>query len=160
VLLAHKERDVAGLAGPLATLLACSVVAAAASPRLLVPVPSRPGATRARGHDPLLDVVRRAARLVPDTTVIPLLRSRGGVVDQAGLGAAERALNQHHAMCCPSGALRRHAGRAGNVVICDDVLTTGATAREAQRALVASGVTVNGIAVVAATPRRDPSASG
>ncbi len=160
VLLAHKERNVAGLAGPLATLLACSVVAATEPPRLLVPVPSRPGATRARGHDPLLDVVRRAARLVPDTTVTPLLRSRGGVVDQAGLGAAERAANQHHAMCCPSGALRRHAGRAGHVVICDDVLTTGATAQEAQRALAASGVTAVGIAVVAATPRRGPSAQG
>jgi predicted amidophosphoribosyltransferase len=160
VLLAHKERNVAGLAGPLAALLACSVVAAADPPRLLVPIPSRPGATRARGHDPLLDVVRRAARLVSDTTVTPLLRSRGGVVDQAGLGAFERALNQHHAMCCPSGALRRHAGRAGHVVICDDVLTTGATAREAQRALAASGVTAVGIAVVAATSRRRGSPSG
>jgi predicted amidophosphoribosyltransferase len=158
VLLAHKERNVAGLAGPLATLLACSVAAAAAPPRLLVPVPSRPGATRARGHDPLLDVVRRAARLLPDTTVTTLLRSRGGVVDQSGLGAAERALNQHHAMACTSGALRRHVGCAGHVVICDDVLTTGATAREAQRALASSGVVAVGIAVIAATPRRRPSA--
>lgn len=153
-LLAHKERHVTGLASSLAALLALAVAAATDPPRLLVPVPSRPGATRARGHDPLLTVVRRTARLLPRTTVAPLLRSRGGVRDQAGLGAAERAVNQHHAMCCPTTALRRCAGRTGHVVVCDDVLTTGATAREAQRALAASGVTVDGIAVVAATARR------
>jgi len=154
VLLAHKERHVAGLASPLAGLLALSVGAAAGPPRLLVPVPSRPGATRARGHDPLLAVVRRAARLVPDTAVAPLVRSRGGVRDQAGLGAAERAANQHHSMSCPSAGLRRLAGRSGHVVVCDDVLTTGATAREAQRALAASGIAVAAIATIAATPRR------
>ncbi|HEX6149786.1 ComF family protein [Nocardioides sp.] len=156
VLLAHKERNVAGLASSLAVLLALAVAAAADPPRLLVPVPSRPGATRARGHDPLLAVVRRTARLVPDTWVAPLLRSRGDVRDQAGLGAAERATNQQLSMCCPSAGLRRLAGRVGHVVVCDDVLTTGATAREAQRALAASGVRVAGIAVVAATPRRKP----
>ncbi len=154
VLLAHKERQVGGLAAPLAELLALSVAAAAGPPRLLVPVPSRPGATRARGHDPLLAVVRRAARLMPDTAVAPLVRSRGGVRDQAGLGAAERAANQHRSMCCPSAGLRRLAGRTGHVVVCDDVLTTGATAREAQRALAASGIAVAAIATIAATPRR------
>jgi predicted amidophosphoribosyltransferase len=155
VLLAHKERRVAGLAWPLAGLLARSVAAAAPPPRLLVPVPSRPGATRSRGHDPLLAVVRRAARLLPGTAVAPLLRSRGGVRDQAGLTAAERAANLHGSMWCPDSGLRRFAGRPVRVVVCDDVLTTGATAREAQRALAAAGVRVVAIATVAATPRRD-----
>jgi predicted amidophosphoribosyltransferase len=155
VLLAHKERRVAGLAWPLAGLLARSVAAAAPPPRLLVPVPSRPGATRSRGHDPLLAVVRRAARLLPGTAVAPLLRSRGGVRDQAGLTAAERAANLHGSMWCPDSGLRRFAGRPVRVVVCDDVLTTGATAREAQRALAAAGVRVVAIATIAATPRRD-----
>ncbi len=154
VLLAHKERRVAGLTAPLARLLAASVDLAAAPPRLLVPVPSRPGATRSRGHDPLLAVVRRAARLLPGTTVAPLLRSRGGVRDQAGLTAVERAANLDGSMWCPGSGLRRVAGRRVRVVVCDDVLTTGATAREAQRALAAAGVPVAGIATVAATPRR------
>lgn len=154
VLLAHKERHVAGLAAPLAGLLACAVVAAAPGPRLLVPVPSRPGAARSRGHEPLLEVCRRAARLVPDTRVVTLLRSRGAVVDQAGLSAGERATNLAGSMWCPSATLHRYAGRTGHVVVCDDVLTTGSTVREAQRALAAAGVPAAGIAVVAATPRR------
>lgn len=152
--LAHKERHVAGLAGPLAELLARAVVASGPGPVLLVPVPSRPGAVRARGHDPLLDVVRRTARLVPGATVAPLLRSRGGVVDQAGLTAAERAANLAGSLWCPTAGLRRFAGRTSRVVVCDDVITTGATARETQRALTASGLDVSGIAVMAATVRR------
>lgn len=154
VLLAHKERHVGGLARHLAGMLAVAAVAAAPGPRLLVPVPSRPGAARSRGHEPLLDVCRRAARLLPDTRVAPLLRSRGGVVDQAGLSSAERSANLAGSLWCPSAALRRHAGRPGHVVLCDDVLTTGSTVREGQRALAAAGVALVGIATVAATPRR------
>lgn len=154
VLLAHKERHVAGLAAPLAVLLAHAVLASGTGPVLLVPVPSRPGAARARGHDPLLDVVRRTARLVPGAEVATMLRSRGGVRDQAGLTAAERAANLAGSLWCPTAALRRFAGRTARIVVCDDVLTTGATAREAQRALAASGLDLSAIAAVAATTRR------
>ena len=125
-------------------------------PVVLVPVPSRPGTARARGHDPTYALTRsRRAGSCADrgyaATAARLLVSRGGVVDQAGLDAAARARNLAGSMFCPSASLRRLAGRRLRVVVCDDVLTTGATAREAQRALEAAGLEVAGIATVAAT---------
>jgi orotate phosphoribosyltransferase len=61
-------------------------------------------------------------------------------------------------MHCPPASLRRLAGhrRRARLVVCDDVLTTGATAREAQRALESVGLEVTAIAAVAATRRRIP----
>ncbi len=167
----HKEESRFGLGRPVGRLLAGAVVAAAGGrgPVLLVPVPSRPGVVRSRGDDPTRRLVRVAAREATRrglaARVLPLLRSHRGVLDQSGLDAAARARNLEGSMWVPSGALGRAArsgvggagtawpGR-GRVVLCDDVLTTGATAREAQRALAAVGVQVAGIAVVGAVRRR------
>jgi len=84
------------------------------------------------------------------------------VADQAGLDAAARFDNLAGSLHCPSAGLRRLRAwrRAVRVVVCDDVLTTGATAREAQRALEAVGLPVTGVATVAATRRRRPPAGG
>ena len=164
--LGEAVRGVLGPAGPR------SPPAATASARLtgpvLVPVPSRRATVRQRGHDPLLrmaNVAATAAALVASgaataaTTaraeplpVVPLLRHRRRVADQAGLGAAERAANL-------AGALEVHPRRLADargrtVVVVDDVLTTGATLAEATRALTAAGAHVVGAAVVAATTRR------
>lgn len=162
LVLGLKERRLLGLARPLADLLALSAARAAGSGAVvLVPVPSRTSSVRARGHDPTWTVTARAARLLgasgADVTAARLLLLRPGVVDQAGLDAVARAANLAGSMTCPSPRLRRLAARRGGarVVVCDDVLTTGSTAREAQRALEAVGLEVLGIAVVAATLRRD-----
>lgn len=163
----HKERRLLGLTRPLGDLLATAVRASAAAtgaapaaPLLLVPVPSRPAAVRARGHDPTLAMTGRAARVLRaegrPVTVARLLRTRPGVADQAGLDADQRHANLAGSMTSPAGAVRRHAGRRAHVVICDDVITTGATAREAQRALTAAGVSVLAFAASAATVRRHP----
>lgn len=160
MVVAHKERRVLALRRPLAGMLAAAVAAAAprGAPVVLVPVPSRPGATRARGHDPTDALTREAARLLRsqgyDACRARLLVSRGAVADQAGLDAAARAANLAGSMFCPTARLRRVVGRRVGVVVCDDVLTTGATAREAQRALEAVGLRVTGIATVAATRLR------
>lgn len=164
MVLGHKERRLLGLTRPLGDLLATAVAAATgdagidpAAPVLLVPVPSRPAAIRSRGHDPTLAMVRRAAQVLRSAerpvAVARLLRCRPGLSDQAGLDAGERRANLAGSMASPARAVRRHAGRA-HVLVCDDVITTGATAREAQRALEAAGVPVLAVAAVAATARR------
>jgi predicted amidophosphoribosyltransferase len=166
LVLGHKERAMHGLRGPLSGLLARAVRAAVEDagvggpPVVLTPVPSRAATVRARGHDPTWTITRGAAdrlrRAGHDVRAVRLLRLRGRVEDQAGLDAAARAANLAGSMACPSRALRRLARRtpAAVVVVCDDVLTTGATAREAQRALEASGLTVLAIATAAATRKR------
>ncbi len=171
LVLGHKEQGMLALARPLGALLAVTVCAALGiddaagdpvrfDPVLLVPVPSRAGGVRARGHDATRRMVAAAARDLRggglDAEVAPLLRLRPGVVDQSGLGAAERSANLAGSMACRTGATRRVARRLGraHVVICDDVLTTGATVGEAERALEAAGVQVGAVAAVAATLRR------
>lgn len=161
----HKDRHQLRWGGELGRLLALSVAAAtlhlpATDPVVLVPVPSRPGSSRRRGLDPTWRLVSAAGvalrREGRDVSAARLLFSRGGVVDQAGLGAAARRLNLAGSMACRPGRLRRLAARRSSVhvVVCDDVLTTGATAREAQRALAAVGLPPVAVAVVVATRRR------
>lgn len=159
---AHKEHRALALARPLGEVLAAVLralvleVGHAGGPVLLVPVPSRREAVRRRGHDPMLRTARVAASRLRRTglpaAVGRLLLPAARLADQSGLTAAERAVNLQGALRCRP----RPAGRAGPVVVVDDVLTTGATAREAQRALESAGFLVAGIATVAATRRRIP----
>jgi predicted amidophosphoribosyltransferase len=168
MVLGHKEHGQLALARPLGELLAAAVaslltdLAPDPAPVVLVPVPSRPSSTRARGHDPTAALTRCAAAVLRadglDVRRVSLLRTRRGLADQAGLDAAGRVANL-------AGALRVHApgiarlartGRRVHLVVTDDVITTGATAAEAQRALAAVGVPPLGLAAVAATVRRLP----
>lgn len=166
MVLAHKERGVLALAAPLGWLLAGAAAVAArggaSGPLVLVPVPSRRSSVRSRGDDPTWTMTGHATALlradgVP-VTAAPLLRLRTGVRDQAGLDAGERRANLSGSMRCRGPRLARLAARwpRANIVVCDDVITTGATAREAQRALEAVGLGVVGIAAAAATRRRPP----
>lgn len=165
LVLAHKERGAFALARPLGTVLSAVVAEVAAEPvgrLLLVPVPSRPRVVRARGHDPMLRVTRHAApslrRAGRSVRVLPLLRHRLPVDDQAGLSSVQRAANLGDSLRVRPTAVRALVRQSVPVaaVVCDDVLTTGATAREAQRAVEDAGVPVLGIACLAATRRRHP----
>ncbi len=162
MVLGLKERKLLGLAVPLSRLLAGAVGCELprGSPVVLVPVPSRSRTVRARGHDPTHTITARAGRQLTregfEVETRRLLRLRPGVADQAGLDAGQRAANLGGSMRVRSTSVRRLLRRHphARVVVCDDVLTTGSTAREAQRALEAAGLDVVRIAVVAATPRR------
>ncbi|WP_228925606.1 ComF family protein [Streptomyces sp. DH7] len=187
VLLAHKERGALGLAGALGRALAGCVRAWAgrpgdAGPLLLVPVPSARSSTAARGHDPVRRIAAAAARDLRraglPAQVLPLLRQRRAVADQAGLGARQRRANLAGALELTAGGRRllRHEPlrdelqgdellrdgllRLGRVILVDDLLTTGSTLAEAARAVCEAGgvgreSSVHGVcraAVVAASP--------
>jgi predicted amidophosphoribosyltransferase len=166
MLVAYKDRDRATLAAPLGTALAAVVEQAvldggtvAAVPGAagveLVPVPSSRASTRRRGRDVVADLARVAAgrlrRRGYDAGVVSRLVPARVVADQAGLSADERVANLHKALTTRGSGPARRA-----VVLVDDVLTTGATAAEAVRALRVGGVAAAAVAVVAATPRRRP----
>lgn len=131
------------LARPLAGALA-AVLAPAVSPSTwIVPVPTSRRAFRSRGYRVPELLIRRAGH-VPQR----LLSLAARPVDQRGLGVQERAANVHGAMRA------RRTGEGAEVVLVDDVVTTGATLDEAARALRAAGFRVAAAVVLAATPRR------
>jgi predicted amidophosphoribosyltransferase len=164
MVLAHKEHATFSLATPLGQVLAGAAVAAldADGTSVLVPVPSRRAVVRARGHDPVLRIVRAAARVLRRSGhpvgVARVLEQRGAVQDQAGLTAVQRAANLSGSMGV-RGSVRASLARSGkslSFLVCDDVLTTGTTGREAQRALEDSGLCVRAVVTVAATRKRLP----
>lgn len=173
LVLGHKERGLHPLRAPLVRVLGVALgplleqlPRGARGGLVLVPVPSRAATVRTRGHDPTWTMTRlaaaAAARAGHPVGAARLLRLRPGVLDQAGLDTAGRAANLAGSMTCPSPPLRRlaAAGPLAGAVVCDDVVTTGSTLREAQRALEAVGLPVVGAVVVAATRRRRPPAAG
>lgn len=167
-LLAHKERGALRLAAPLGAALAGAVRMAShgaratgprtpvrartslrppGTPVTLVPVPSARRAVAGRGHDPVRRMALAAARTLRGegmpVRVLSVLRQRRTVADQAGLTAAQRAVNVAGALEAVPGSERLLA--EGEIVLVDDLMTTGASLAEAARAL--GGVT--GAAVVA-----------
>jgi predicted amidophosphoribosyltransferase len=155
LVLAHKERARTGLARPLGRALAPVVRLAGPGPFVLVPVPSRPAVRRARGHDPVARTAAAAAAALrangERALALPLLRHARTVADQAGLTAAQRAVNLAGALTARPGAAELIRG--ASLVLIDDVVTTGATLAESARALRAGGCRVAGAVVVAAVER-------
>ncbi|MEZ5117138.1 MAG: hypothetical protein R2737_12810 [Candidatus Nanopelagicales bacterium] len=177
--IAHKERGERPLTGTLGRALGAAVRSAVAgapggrgpgrdvpSPRrvVLVPVPTSRRAIAERGDDSVLLMARSAARVLRteglDARVVRALRPRGRRRDQAGLSATERrdnlagAFGPRRPAARLAAAVREAPDAAPLVLVVDDLVTTGATAREAVRALTAAGVPVAAVAAVAAPRRR------
>lgn len=100
----------------------------------LIPVPSRKSATRKRGRDFLLTQTKIVAD-ASNVRVLPILSHRRKVADQTRLTVIERENNLNGAFIC---ANRSQSGNIP-VIIIDDLMTSGATLREAARALGDAG---------------------
>jgi ComF family protein len=107
-----------------------------AGAHVLVPVPLHPRRERERGFNQS----ELLARALAERCRIPVARAlvrREDTPPQTGLSAAARRANVAAAF-----ALRRRAAVASRVVVLvDDVLTTGATARACARLIVDAGAT-------------------
>ena len=155
IITAHKDRGATWLTDQLGQWLACGLapaVATAPGHVDVVPVPSSGRAVRRRGADHAADMTQSALEWlsVPDATMTQLLHRTRRVADQLEVGDEQRSANQR-------GSMRADLG-SGDVVVVDDVRTSGATVEEACRALTRSGRQVLAIVVLAdaATAMRWP----
>lgn len=170
-IVAYKHEGKAGMSRVLGIALAWPLeraLARSADPELLiVTAPSRASQARKRGYRHLELVARvalrqilgrrwprlresgqRAARQLgraPQPELVRALRATRGRRAQAGSSAAERERNAAK-LALRRGWAKRVLGR--DVVLVDDVLTTGATARAACEILASAGANVVAIAVL------------
>ena len=111
-------------------------------PLTLVPAPSHRAAARRRGGDPVARIATAVANIRHGVDVVPALRMRATTRDSVGLSLTARQRNVQGRV-----KLRRHAG--DNVLLVDDIVTTGATASESVRILEAAGTRVAGVLMIA-----------
>ncbi|HSQ72775.1 MAG TPA: phosphoribosyltransferase family protein, partial [Rubrivivax sp.] len=150
---AFKFHGRAELAAVLAErLLAALRAAGAPLPRWVVPVPLAPARMAERGYNQAWELARRLGRSLGVAADAGLLWRPADQAHQADLNRAERQRNLRSAFM--TDPRRRGDLQGSRVALVDDVMTTGATAREAAAALLRGGAAVVDVWVVARTPDR------
>jgi len=149
-IVAVKEHGRADLIAPLAIALRAGLErlltwGVVPIPLTVVPAPTRRSAARRRGGDPVTRMARAATADLRGVDVVQALRLRALVRDSVGLSSADRQ--------------RNIAGRvkitkpvevlANDLLVVDDIVTTGATASESVRVLQVAGAQVVGVLAIA-----------
>jgi ComF family protein len=138
-------------ADAMATLLADAVRASAAPlPSLVTAVPLGRARLAERGHNQAWELARRAAHALRLPAEPALLERRVETPHLADLPRDERERAIRGAFALARGASARVPGQA--VALVDDVVTTGATASEAARTLLAAGASSVQLWCFARTP--------
>jgi predicted amidophosphoribosyltransferase len=112
------------------------------TPLHVVPAPTRRSAARRRGGDPVTRMARAATDGHAAIEVTQALRMRAFVRDSVGLSSSDRQRNI-------AGRVKAVKPVAGDVLVVDDIVTTGATAAESIRVLQNAGAHVVAVLAVA-----------
>jgi predicted amidophosphoribosyltransferase len=115
-------------------------------PLTVVAAPTRGWSARQRGGDPVTRIARLATAGHPDITVVRALRMAARARDSAGLDSAARERNVAGRVFLT----RRRLPPGGELLLVDDIVTTGATAGESVRVLQAAGARVTAVLALAA----------
>lgn len=149
-IIAMKDHGRADLIAPLAHSLALGIHRLLTwgmvdVPLTIVPAPTRRSAARRRGGDPVTRMAAAAVANHPHIDVVQALRMKALARDSARLGSAARERNLAGAVI-----LRRpHLTILEEVLLVDDIVTTGATARESVRILHTAGARVAAVLTIA-----------
>ena len=145
-----KYRGWSALAGPMAERMAAVPLPAdVAAARIVVPVPTTAARRRARGYNQAGLLASALAGRTGRQLVEALERSTA-TSSQIALQPAERGANVISAFRLAAGMER--GLHAAHILLVDDVLTTGATAGECARVLVAAGARSVSILTFARAP--------
>jgi predicted amidophosphoribosyltransferase len=146
-IVAVKEHGRADLIAPLAVAMRAGlerllVWGVVSTPLTVVPAPTRRSAARRRGGDPVTRMARTATAGLPGVGVAQALRMRAMVRDSVGLSGADRQRNI-------AGRVKITKAVSGDVIVVDDIVTTGATACESVRVLTIGGARVVSVLAIA-----------
>ncbi len=150
LILPFKHGDRTHLAGPLARQMARAGAPLLARAEVIAPVPAHWQRLLARRYDQAALLARALGRIAARPAVPDLLRRTRRTPPLGDKGALERALTVEGAFAVSRPGLAMLAGR--QVLLVDDVMTSGATADACARALLAAGAAAVDVLAAARVP--------